>query len=149
MSDTVVEYESSDMKENLTNTSSIINAKDIENKFPIQLSEEIWIHLFFQYAIAAFHVTLVIPSNIFTLFVILKTKSLWNFSNVILAINAFFLATGSFFTLFLRQAHFPFVLYDKPQRIIAYAALWWVCSLTFRIGNNRYLINVIMNMQNL
>ena len=132
------------MKEIWTNTSSIIHAKDIENKFLIQLSEEIWVHLLVQYAIATFHVTLVIPSNIFTLFVILKTKSLWSYSNVILAINAFFLAIGSFFTLFLRQAHFPFVLYDKQERIIAYAALWWVCSLTFRIGNNRYLIDVIM-----
>ena len=75
MSDAVVEDKSSDMKGILTNTSSIIHEKDIENKFPIQLTEEIWIHLMVQYVIAAFHVTLVIPSNIFTLFVILKTKS--------------------------------------------------------------------------
>lgn len=148
MSDAVFEDDNSEMNETLTNATSIIHGKDIEKEFPIQLSQEIWIHLLFQYAIAACHVILVIPSNIFTLFVIIKTKSLWSYSNVILALNALFLATGSFLTLFLRQAHFPFVLYDKHQRIIAYAALWWVCSLTFRIGNNRYENIRIMNLQN-
>ena len=136
MSDQLVQEELRDMNKTMTNDSSIILTE--EYTFSILLSQKIWVHLCVQYTISVFHAILVIPSNVFTLFVILKSKSLWNYSNVILAINAFFLAIGSFLTLFLRQAHFPFVLYGKQERVIAYAALWWVCSLTFRIGNNRY-----------
>ena len=136
MSDELVQDELPDMNNTMTNNSIILSTE--EHTFSILLSQKIWVHLCLQYTISVFHAILVIPSNVFTLFVILKSKSLWNYSNVILAINAFFLATGSFLTLFLRQAHFPFVLYGKQERIIAYAALWWVCSLTFRLGNNRY-----------
>ena len=136
MSDQLVQDKWPDMNKTMTNDSSLILTE--EHAFSILLSQKIWVHLCVQYTISVFHAILVIPSNVFTLFVILKSKSLWNYSNVILAINAFFLAIGSFLTLFLRQAHFPFVLYGKQERVIAYAALWWVCSLTFRIGNNRY-----------
>ena len=138
MSDRLVRDMNVDMKDEVINKSSIIMTEELDNTFRARLSQEIWVHLWLQYAISTVHVILVIPSNIFTLFVILKTNSLWNYSNVVLAINALFLSIGSFLTLFLRQAHFPHVLYDKQERIIAYYLLWWVCSITFRIGNNRY-----------
>ena len=79
----------------------------------------------------------VIPSNVFTLIVIAKTKSLWTPTNTILAINAFFMAQGSSMILFLRQANFPLILYDEKTRLITYAVAWWVGTLTLRIGNNR------------
>ena len=139
MSDYVLEASSLDAKEILVYNISMFNSNERQNKFQARLSQELWVHLCVQYAIAALHFFLVIPSNIFTLFVILRTKSLWNYSNAILGINAFFLATGSFLMLFVRQSHFPYVLYGRQERVIAYATLWWVCSLTFRIGNNRYV----------
>ena len=85
------------------------------------------------------YVCAVIPSNVFTLIVIAKTKSLWTLSNTVLAINAFFMALGSSMILFLRQANFPLIFYDEQARLIAYAAAYWVTTLSFRIGNNRYL----------
>ena len=136
MSDELVQDGLPDTNKIMANDSSITLIED--HTFEILLSQKISVHLCVQYMISVVHAILVIPSNVFTLFVILKSKSLWNYSNVILAINAFFLSIGSFLTLFLRQAHFPFVLYGKQERAMAYAALWWVCSLTFRIGNNRY-----------
>ena len=139
MSDNVIQASMLDAKDTKAYNSSIFNSDERQNEFEFNLSQELWIHICVQYAIAALHFILVIPSNIFTLFVIVRTKSLWNYSNAILGINAFFLATGSFLMLFVRQSHFPYVLYGRQERVIAYATLWWVCSLTFRIGNNRYV----------
>ena len=104
-----------------------------------RLSQESFKVLLFQCVMSVIYVLAVIPSNVFTLIVITKTKSLWTLSNAILAINAFFMALGSSMMLFLRQSGFPLVLYDEQARPIAYVASWWVATLTLRIGNNRYL----------
>ena len=109
------------------------------NSYTHRLSQEASKVLLFQCVMSVTYVCAVIPSNVFTLIVIAKTKSLWTLSNTVLAINAFFMALGSSMILFLRQANFPLIFYDEQARLIAYAAAYWVTTLTFRIGNNRYL----------
>ena len=101
------------------------------------MSEEGSKHLIFQCVMSVLHVVFVIPTNIFTLIVIAKTKSLWTLSNTILAINGLFMALGSILMLFLRQSHFPLLLFDEKDRAAAFTIFWWVCCLTLRIGNCR------------
>ena len=101
------------------------------------MQEEAFHHLIFQCIMTIVHIFLVIPSNIFTLVVIVKNKTLWTPSNSILAINAVFMMIGSTAILFLRQAHFPLLLYGESYRTYANEVGWWVCTMTFRIGNNR------------
>ena len=89
--------------------------------------------------ISALHLFVVIPSNIFTLVVIAKSKSLWTPSNTVLGINGFFMTMGSMLSLVLRiGGSFPVLLFDENQRVVVYAVAWWVGCLTFRIGNTRY-----------
>ena len=109
------------------------------NSYTNRLSQESSKVSLFQCAMSVIYVLAVIPSNVFTLIVIAKTKSLWTPTNTILAINAFFMALGSSMIVFLRQANFPLILYDEKTRLITYAVAWWVATLTLRIGNNRYL----------
>ena len=120
---------------------SILEIIGIENgnSYTNKLSQESSKVFIFQCVMSVIYIFAVIPSNVFTLIVIAKTKSLWTPTNAILAINAFFMALGSSMILFLRQANFPLILYDEKTRLITYAVAWWVATLTFRIGNNRYL----------
>ena len=101
------------------------------------MSEEGSKYLIFQCVMSVLHVVFVIPTNTFTLIVIAKTKSLWTLSNTILAINGLFMALGSILMLFLRQSHFPLLLFDEKDRAAAFTIFWWVCCLTLRIGNCR------------
>ena len=87
--------------------------------------------------ISAFHLLVVIPSNVFTLVVIAKTKCLWTPSNIVLGVNGFFMTIGSTMMLVLRLGGFPLLLFDESQRVVVYAMAWWVYALTMRIGNNR------------
>ena len=107
--------------------------------YAAELSQEMSEMVVFLYFITAFHFFVVIPSNLFTLVVIAKSKSLWTPSNTVLAINGSFMTIGSMLTLVLRLgACFPLLLFDEKQRMVAYAVAWWVYCLTLRIGNTRY-----------
>ena len=101
------------------------------------MKQEAFMHLIFQGVMTITYIFLVIPSNLFTLMVIVKNKDMWTSSNTVLAINALFMMIGSAAILFLRQAHFPLLLYGDSDRIYANTVAWWVCTMTFRIGNNR------------
>ena len=105
--------------------------------FILTMKQEAFKFLIFQSVMTIIHIFFVIPSNLFTLIVIVKNKSLWTSSNTILIINSSFMMIGSVLILFLRPAYFPFLLYDEPGRQVAFCISWWVCTLTFRIGNNR------------
>ena len=83
------------------------------------------------------HLSIVIPGNVFTIYVIAKTKTLWTYSNLVLSINGFFMVLGSALALFVRVSAYPLLLYDEVQRETAYAIAWWTYALTLRIGNNR------------
>ena len=110
----------------------------LDDKFFIEtMKQEALKFLIFQSVMMIIHMFFVIPSNLFTLIVILKNRSLWTSSNAILVINSSFMTIGSVLILFLRPAYFPFLLYDEPSREVAFCISWWVCTLTFRIGNNR------------
>ena len=77
---------------------------------------------------------IVIPSNIFTVLVISKTKLLLTLSNVVLAINGLFQALGCIALLPLRFSILPHMLYDEAQREILFLASWWVVGMMLRIG---------------
>ena len=55
MSDYVIEASSLDAKEILAYNISILHSNERQNKFQFQLSQELWVHLCVQYAIAALH----------------------------------------------------------------------------------------------
>ena len=105
--------------------------------FILTMKQEALKFVIFQCVMMIIHIFFVIPSNLFTLIVIVKNKSLWTSSNTILVINSLFMTIGSVLILFLRPAYFPYLLYDEPSRELAFCLSWWVCTLTFRIGNNR------------
>ena len=84
-----------------------------------------------------FYLFIVIPSNIFTVFVIFKTKSLWTLSNVVLAINGLFQALGCSAFLPLRFGTLPHMSYDEPQREILFMVSWWMVGMMLRIGHVR------------
>ena len=116
--------------------SSVIEKGSI---YATELSQKMSEMVVFLSIITALHLFVVIPSNIFTLVVIAKSKSLWTPSNTILGINGFFMTMGSMLLLVLRiGGSFPGLLFDENQRVVVYAVAWWVCCLTFRIGNTRY-----------
>ena len=101
------------------------------------MSQELSQYVVFLNVISAFHLLVAIPLNAFTLWVIIRTKSLWTASNTILSINGFFMIIGSAVMLIARLSTFPLLLFDEQQRIIAYSVAWWAFTLTVRIGNNR------------
>ena len=101
------------------------------------ISQELSKCLAFMSVVNAFHVLVAIPLNIFTLWVIAKTKSLWTSSNTVLFINGFCMLVGSAMMLVLRQSNFPLFLFDENQRKTAFLLAWWVYGLTMRVGNNR------------
>ena len=104
-----------------------------------ELSQEMSEMVIFLNIISAFHLFIVIPSNLFTLVVMAKSKSLWTPSNAVLGVNGFFMTIGSMLMLVLRLGgNFPLLLFDEKQRVVVYEVAWWVFTLTFRIGNTRY-----------
>ena len=88
-------------------------------------------------ALGMFYLFIVIPSNIFTVYVIFKTKSLWTLSNVVLAINGLFQALGCIAFLPLRFGTLPHMSYDEPQREIQFMVSWWLVGMMLRIGHVR------------
>ena len=111
----------------MTNFSSLqdfLLQEEKERNYFNLMSEEGSKHLIFQCVISVLHVIFVIPTNIFTLIVIARTKSLWTLSNTILAINGLFMAVGSILMLFLRQSHFPLLLFDEQDRVTAFTIFW-------------------------
>ena len=122
---------------NFSNMLDFILVEEVEINYVDVMSQEGYKHFLLQCVMSFLHVVFVIPSNLFTLVVIVKTKSLWTMSNTILAINGFFMATSSALMLFLRQSHFPLLLFNEEDRKIAFTIFWWVCCLTLRIGNCR------------
>ena len=122
---------------NFSNMLDFILIEEVERNYINVMSQEGYKHFLLQCVMSFLHVVFVIPSNLFTLVVIVKTKSLWTMSNTILAINGFFMATSSALMLFLRQSHFPLLLFNEEDRKIAFTIFWWVCCLTLRIGNCR------------
>ena len=137
---------SNHMFQNLSRSSTLLEflLHDEEDKYMTFMLEEGFKHLIFQCAMSVLHVLFVIPSNIFTLIAIAKTKSLWTLSNAILAINGVSMALGSALMLFLRQSHFPLLLYNEQRRPLAYTISWWVTFLIFRIGNFRYILVILL-----
>lgn len=119
------------------NNNMLLHLTHQDNVFISTMKKEALKFLIFQCVMTIIHIFFVIPSNLFTIIVIAKNKGLWTTSNTILVINSSFMAIGSVLILFLRPAYFPHLLYNERNREIAYSISWWVCILTFRIGNNR------------
>ena len=129
---------------NFSNMLDFILVEEVERNYIDVMSQEGYKHFLLQCVMSFLHVVFVIPSNLFTLVVIVKTKSLWTMSNTILAINGFFMSTSSALMLFLRQSHFPLLLFNEEDRKIAFTIFWWVCCLTLRIGNCRWELKLII-----
>ena len=110
---------------------------DVEKKFIDEMTNQGYEHLVFQCVMAILHIFLAIPTNVFTLVIIGKTKSLWTLSNIIFVINAFFMATASASSCFFRLSHFPLFFYNERNRVIAYRIGWLLNFVFFRIGNFR------------
>lgn len=87
--------------------------------------------------LSMFYLFVVIPSNIFTVLVISKTKSLWTLSNAVLAVNGVFQAVGCTAYLPLRFGVLPHMWYDESQREIQFMVAWWTIGMMIRIGNIR------------
>ena len=121
----------------LSSIKDFLLKNEMESEYLKAMLEEGSNHLIFQCVMSVLHIIFVIPSNMFTLVVIVKTKSLWTLSNTILAINGFFMAIGSILILFLRPSQFPLLLYNESDRVAAFTVFWWVACFTLRIGNCR------------
>ena len=93
-------------------------------------------HLVFQCVMTVLHIFFAIPTNVYTLIVIGKTKSLWTLSNTIFVINAFFMAMASASNCLFRLSHFP-LFFNEQDRVIAYRIGWLLNFVFFRIGNFR------------
>ena len=104
------------------------------------LLEIIYIHFSVATILAAINITVVIPSNLLTLIVIITNKDLWTTSNVVLLINGFIQAFGSSIYLIIRILWFHslfFVSSDDDYKETIYLVYWWTFSIMMRTGNNR------------
>ena len=108
-----------------------------EKNYINDMSDQGYRHLVFQCLMAVLHVFLAIPTNVFTLVVIGKTKSLWTLSNTIFVINALFMALASASACSFRLSHFPLLFFSEKNRVIAYRVGWLLNFVFFRVGNFR------------
>ena len=108
-----------------------------ERNFIDDMSNQGYEHLVFQNVMTVLHIFFAIPTNVFTLIVIGKTKSLWTLSNTIFVINAFFMAMASGSNCMFRLSHFPLLFFKEKDRVIAYRIGWLLNFVFFRIGNFR------------
>ena len=108
-----------------------------EKNYMNHMSDQEYKHLVFQCVMAVLHVFLAIPTNIFTLVVIGKTKSLWTLSNTIFVINALFMAMASASACSFRLTHLPLLFFSEKNRVIAYRVGWLLNFVFFRVGNFR------------
>ena len=108
-----------------------------ERNFIDDMSNQGYEYLVFQGVMTVLHIFFAIPTNVFTLIVIGKTKSLWTLSNTIFVINAFFMAMASGSNCMFRLSHFPLLFFKEKDRVIAYRIGWLLNFVFFRIGNFR------------
>lgn len=97
--------------------------------------------------LSALYIYVVIPANLITLIVIVKTKKLWTASNVVLAVNGLIQLIGSSVMLFSRLSFFPGLFFDdEEQRRLWFVVEWWTVSITFRTSCTRYVLKTINSM---
>ena len=113
----------------------LLNTEE-ERNFIEDMSYQGYEHLVFQCVMTVLHIFFAIPTNVYTLIVIGKTKSLWTLSNTIFVINAFFMAMASASNCLFRLTHFP-LFFNEQDRAIAYRIGWLLNFVFFRIGNFR------------
>ena len=113
----------------------LLNTEE-EKNFIDDMSSHGYELLAFHFVMTILHIFFAIPTNVFTMIVIGKTKSLWTLSNTIFVINAFFMAMASASACYFRLSHFPFFL-NEQDRVIAYRIGWLLNFVFFRIGNFR------------
>ena len=95
----------------------------------------------FLFLLTTFNLLVVVPANIVTAVVIIKSKELWTSSNVVLAINGIVQATGSLICLVGRCGGFALLPYfDQSQKHVFYVIGWWSYTIMMRTGNNRLAI---------
>ena len=96
----------------------------------------IWVTL-----LTAFDFFVVIPANILTVVVIIRSKCLWTQGNVVLSINGIVQAVGSAIFLVLRCNSFALFPINTNYKDELVMAGWWTYFIMMRTGNNRFVNN--------
>ena len=95
----------------------------------------VWVTL-----LTVFDLLAVIPANILTVVVIIRSKDLWTAGNVVLSINGVVQAIGSAINLVLRCTGFTLFPINENNKDELYLVGWWTYCIMMRTGSN-WLVN--------
>ena len=95
----------------------------------------------FLFLLTTFNLLVVVPANILTAVVIIKSKELWTSSNVVLVINGIVQTTVNLIMLVARWGSLTLLPYfGLSHKHAFYVIGWWSLSIMMRTGNNRLAI---------
>ena len=102
--------------------------------------QQLTIPVIFVTVLTACSLLVVIPANVITAVVIIKTKDLWTSSNVVLAINGIVQSAGTLIYLVIRWGGLTILpFFDQSQEYVFYIIGWWSYCIMMRAGNNRFV----------
>ena len=125
--------------ESLLNKSSLFQG-DMSFYYVLLMSEMTTKHFIILSIITITSVLFVVPSNLWMVIVIIRNKTLWTPSNIVLTINGIIQCIGASICLVLRPllVHGLFLLpMQNSYKESIYLAAWWTYVLMMRTGNNR------------
>ena len=126
-----------------SNTSELLSILQSSGEFTgfhfvSMMLQQLTIPVIFVTVLTAFRLLVVIPGNVITAVVIIKTKDLWTSSNFALAINGIVQATGTLIYLVTPWGGLTILpFFDQSQEYVFYVIGWWSYCIMMRAGNNR------------